>query len=90
MAKKRGYKTLTIQLTKKRKPLKLYTNERVVSAFGEVTEKLETVYYGTRLDQVLEAVRKHGQREGRAQAFEKLDAVKKSLPHRFPGRPRRP
>ena len=88
MAKKRGYKTVTLQLSKKKR-LKLYTSERVVNAAHEVLEKLETLYYGIRFGQVLEAVRKRGQIEGRAQVIEKLDGVKKSLSHRLPGRPRK-
>ncbi len=60
MAKKRGYKTVTLRLSK-RKRLKLYTSERAVNAAYEVLEKLETLYYGTRLGQVLEAVRRRGQ-----------------------------
>jgi len=88
MAKKRGYKTVTLRLSK-RKRLKLYTSERAVNAAYEVLEKLETLYYGTRLGQVLEAVRRRGQIEGRAQVIEKLDGVKKSLLHRLPGRPRK-
>jgi hypothetical protein len=88
VAKKRGYRTVSLQLTRKKR-LKLYTSERVANAAHEVLDKLDTLYHGTRLAQVLEEVLKRGRREGRAEVFGKLDAAKKSLPYRLPGRPRK-
>lgn len=88
MAKKRGYKSVTLHLSKKRK-IKLYTSNNVAKAYHEVLEKLETLYYGARLGLVFDAVRERGRRDGRAEVFEKLDALKQRLPHRLPGRPRR-
>ena len=89
MAKKRGYRTVTLQMAKKNKKLKLYTSERVSNAAQEIAEKLETLYYFARLGQVLEAVHEHGRKEGRREVFVRMDALKGDLPHALPGRPRR-
>lgn len=90
MAKKRGYRTVTLTLVKKkRKQLKLFTSEQVPNAAHEVLDKLETLFYGVRLGMVLQSVYERGLTEGRGQVFQQFDALKGSLPHRLPGRPRR-
>ena len=88
MAKKRGFRTVTLQLTRKKR-LKLFTSERVANAAEEVGGKLETLYFFTRLGQVLEAVYERGKIEGRGEVFHSVDSLKGSIRHRLPGRPRR-
>jgi hypothetical protein len=54
---------------------KIYANQSVANALEEVTEDMK-VYHAVRLGQVMEAAYEQGRRDGRRQAFEKLDAVK--------------
>ena len=86
MAKK-GYRTVTLELPKKKK-LKLYTSERIANAAKEVLERLDTLYYATRFGQVIEAAFEHGRKQGVREVFEQLDALKGTIPHKLPGRPK--
>lgn len=89
MAKRRGFHTVTLDLgTKKKKTkLKLYTSQRVVDAATELLQALN-VYQFARLTQVLEAVHKHGTKEGAREVFAGVDALRSQIPHALPGRPR--
>jgi len=91
---KRGYQTVALYVGKKKKGNpKLYTNQQVVAARDHVIERLESgpnrLFYVGKLDVLLEAVFKHGQKLGARKVFEEIENVKKSIPHRLPGRPRR-
>jgi hypothetical protein len=85
---RRGYKTVGLRLGGHRR-LKLFTSRRVANAAREVTEKLDTLYYGVRLGMLLEAVYERGKIEGRGEVFRKLDGLKATVRHRLPGRPAR-
>lgn len=70
----------------------VYASPRVSKALDEVTEDM-TLYHGVRLAQVIEAVYKQGQKDGARNAIEHLDKlvgdVKKAVPHRNPGQPKK-
>lgn len=60
--------------------------QRVVKAANELLQDM-TVYQFARFTQVLEAVYKHGKKEGARQVFEEIDGLKGGIPHALPGRP---
>lgn len=86
----RGYRT--IKLATKKGEVAVYTSARVADALQTIANNA-TLYEGVRLTQVLEAVYEQGKKDGAREAFEQLDkslaVVKKSVPHKRPGRPRK-
>lgn len=90
MAAARGFRT--IKITFRGSPVSVYASARTADALKEI-EKDMGLYHGVRLHQVLEAVYKQGKKDGALDAFEELDkgltAVKRAIPHRRPGRPRK-
>jgi hypothetical protein len=74
------------------KHVKVYASPRVADALAEVLSDM-TQYKGVRLAQVLEAVYVQGKNDGSRQAIEELDRhvtqIKRTIPHRKPGRPRK-
>ena len=70
----------------------VYASPRVSRELDEITEDM-TLYHGVRLAQVVEAVYKQGQKDGARNAIEHLDKlvgeVKKAVPHRNPGQPKK-
>jgi sulfate adenylyltransferase subunit 1 (EFTu-like GTPase family) len=85
------YSITTIPL-KGKKTVKVYASPKIGEALREISKDM-TLYDGVRLYEVLEAVYVQGQKDGAHQAFEGLDRslaeVKKVVPHRRPGRPRK-
>jgi hypothetical protein len=88
----RGYRTISLELPRAKESVAVYTSPRVADALEEITSKA-TLYEGVRLVQILEAVYEQGRKDGARRAFEALDKslgqVKKQVPHKKPGRPRR-
>lgn len=80
------YKRTDIQLATTTVPV--YASPRVADALREVVEDM-TLYKGVRLGQVLEAVFETGKKKGREEVFIEIDDVKKQLPFRPPGQPRK-
>lgn len=70
----------------------VYATPRVSKALEEITEDM-TLYHGVRLAQVLEAMYEQGKKDGARDAFTELDdklkEVKKAIPHRNPGKPKK-
>lgn len=87
MAVRRGYRTILVQL-KKQETVPVRASPRVADALQELSADMD-LYQGTKLRQILEAVYEQGRKDGRRQVFEAVDEVKKELPHRPPGRPRK-
>lgn len=71
---------------------KVYASPKVAEALREVSEDM-TLYKGVRLSEVLDAVYTQGKKDGARETFDGLDRsladVKKAIPHRTPGRPRK-
>lgn len=88
----RGYRTIKISLPKANDEVAVRASPRVADALRDITEKA-TLYEGVKLTQVLEAVYEQGTKDGAREVFETLDEslarVKKEIPHRKPGRPRK-
>jgi hypothetical protein len=72
--------------------IKVYSSPRVADAFSIIMDDM-TLYKGVRLTQLLEAVYKQGQKDGRAEAVASFDAkfneAQKSLDYRNPGQPKK-
>lgn len=85
------YSITTVPLRGK-KAVKVYASPKVGDALREVLKDM-TLYQGVRLSQVLEAVYAQGKKDGARQVFDGLDRslvdVKKAIPYRTPGRPRK-
>ncbi len=83
--KPRGVRT-NIQLLNKTIPV--YAGKKVSEALVEITANMN-VYHGVRFSQILEAVYVQGKKDGARDVFEKLDDVKRAIPHRNPGHPKK-
>ena len=87
----RGPRRIPIEL-EKRGRIQVYAGARVARALEETTEDMN-VYQGVRLAQILEAVYEQGRKDGARAALEAVDAhvtaVKREIPHRNPGKPRK-
>ena len=74
------------------KEVAVYATPRVAKALEEVTEDM-TLYHGVRLTQLMEAMYQQGKKDGAREAFSELDdklkEVKKAIPHRNPGKPKK-
>ncbi len=74
------------------KEVAVYATPRVAKALEDVTEDM-TLYHGVRLAQVMEAMYEQGKKDGAREAFSELDdklkEVKKAIPHRNPGKPKK-
>jgi sulfate adenylyltransferase subunit 1 (EFTu-like GTPase family) len=85
------YKTMAVKL-KKHGEVKVYASPRVGDALKEITENMD-IYHGVRLVQVLEAIYAQGLKDGARRVFEGIDkslvSVKKAIPYRPPGRPKK-
>ena len=92
MAQKQSrYKKTSLPLPKG-KSLTLYVGANVRNAVAELTDKM-SVWEGSRLAVLLEAVYEQGKRVGARDAFEAasraMEGAQDAVPHRLPGRPRR-
>lgn len=85
MAAARGFRTIKISF--KGSPVSVYASARIADALKEI-EKDMGLYKGVRLHQVLEAVYNQGKKDGAADIVDAFEAVKKSIPHKRPGRPK--
>lgn len=83
---------ITTVLLKGRKAVKIYASPKVGDALREISKDM-TLYEGVRLSQVLDAVYAQGKKDGAREVFEGLDRsladVKRVIPHRTPGRPKK-
>jgi hypothetical protein len=90
MAAQRGYRTIALVLKNETVPVR--ASPRVADALEELSGNM-TLYQGVRLQQLLEAAYTQGRKDGAREAFEQIDAsveaVKKVIPHRSVGRPRK-
>lgn len=91
MATKRGYRTISLQLSSTTSA-SVFTSPRTADALRAIIAK-SSLYEGVRLAQILEAVYLQGKKDGAREAFAELDTrvaeVKRLVPHQRPGRPRK-
>ncbi|MGH2715644.1 MAG: hypothetical protein ACRDM7_17490 [Thermoleophilaceae bacterium] len=64
----------------------VYTRPRAADALQEIVAKA-TLYEGVRLTQVLEAVYLQGKKDGAKEVFDRIEDVRRAIPHNRPGRP---
>ncbi len=83
--KPRGVRT---NITLINKTIPVYAGKRVSEALSELTEKM-TIYHGVKLSQILDAVYAQGKKDGAREVFEQVDGLKRAIPHRNPGHPRK-
>lgn len=71
----------------------VYEGSKLQAALTEVTDDI-TLYKGVRLAMIFEAIYNQGKRDGAKTAFDEVTkgvaAAQKRIPHRAPGRPRKP
>ncbi len=72
--------------------VKVYASPKVRDALHEISGDM-SLYQGVRLTTVLDAVYVQGKKDGARQVFEGIDEgvakVKRVIPHRAPGRPKK-
>jgi hypothetical protein len=87
-----GRYSITAVPLKGKKVAKVYASPKVGEALREVSEDM-TLYKGVRLSEVLDAVYAQGKKDGARETFGGVDRsladVKKAIPHRTPGRPKK-
>jgi hypothetical protein len=66
----------------------VYASPRVANALEELMDDM-TLYNGVRLAQVMQAVFETGKKKGREEVFASIEGVKKVLPYRPPGQPKK-
>ncbi len=66
----------------------VYAGKRIAEALQEVTETMN-IYKGVRLAQVLEAVYDQGKKDGARSVFDSVDSLRREIPHRNPGQPKK-
>jgi hypothetical protein len=90
MAVVRGYRT--IALIFKKEQVSVRASPRVADALEEISGGMD-LYQGVKLAQILEAVYVQGTKDGARKVIEefdaRFDAIKKQIPHRQPGRPKK-
>lgn len=82
----RGYRTIRMPVKNER--VAVYTSPRAADALEEIVAKA-SLYEGVRLTQVMEAVYLQGKKDGAKAVFDRLDEVRRAIPHQRPGRPRK-
>jgi hypothetical protein len=90
MAPKRpsGYRTISLAL-KKRGTVPVRTSSRTASALEEISGGMD-LFQGVRLTQILEAVYEQGRKDGAHEVIDGFEKLAKTIPHKAPGRPKRP
>ena len=83
----KGYVRTVVSLTGNKK-IPLYAGKRVSDALSELSADMN-LYHGVRLSQVLEAVYEQGKKDGARGVFDTVDGLKKTIPHRNPGQPKK-
>jgi len=87
-----GRYSITAVPLKGKKVAKVYASPKVGDALREISKDM-TLYEGVRLSEVLDAVYVQGKKDGARETFEGFDRsladVKKAIPHRTPGRPKK-
>lgn len=86
----RGYRTIKLKL-KKGAEASVYTSPRLADALERIIAEELDVFNGVKLVQILEAVYSQGKKDGARQVIEEQDKaialIKRSIPHKRPGRP---
>jgi hypothetical protein len=88
MANKKGFQKISFDL-KNEINISVYAGVKVTLALNEVKEKLDTLYHGVRLAEVLEAFYVQGLKNGRREMIEKMDALKSGVKYLPPGQPKK-
>jgi hypothetical protein len=86
----RGYRT--IKLAQQKTSASVYTSPRIADALKDIMANA-SLYEGVKLTQILEAVHVQGKKDGARETIESLDTqlnnLKRQIPHKRPGRPRK-
>ena len=87
---KRGYRTIALQV--KNTEVSIYASARVADALEQIVGDAP-LYEGVKIMQILEAAYNQGAKDGAREVFDEIDGsleiVRKEIPHRNPGRPKK-
>lgn len=68
----------------------VYGSSRLTEAYKAITnDGAIELYNAVKLEQVLRGVYEQGKKDGAREVFEAIEATKKQIPHRPPGRPKK-
>ncbi len=92
-AARRGYQTIKVPIdAQKGTEIVVRTSARIADALKQITADM-TLFKGVKLQQVLKSFYEQGKKDGAREVIERqqaaLDATKKEIPHRPPGRPKK-
>lgn len=86
----RGYRTILLQV--KNTEVSIYASARVADALEQIVGEAP-LYEGVKIMQILEAAYNQGKKDGAREVFDEIDGrlqmVRREIPHRNPGRPRK-
>jgi sulfate adenylyltransferase subunit 1 (EFTu-like GTPase family) len=85
----RGYRTVRLPVkSADTDVVPVRMSPRRADALEEMIKSM-SLFHGVKLLDIMEAVYDQGRKDGARAAFDALDNVKKTIPHRAPGRPRK-
>jgi hypothetical protein len=89
---RRGYRTIRLPVKDEPSGVAIRTSARRADALEKIIGEM-TLFDGVKLYDIMESIYLQGRKDGARAAFEAIDknvaAVKKEIPHRPPGRPRK-
>ena len=88
MAGKKGFQKIPIGLHDGEQ-ITVYAGAKVANALDEVVRKLDDLYHGVRLGEVIAAFYHQGQKDGRREMIEKMDGLKAGVKYLPPGQPKK-
>lgn len=88
MAGRRGYRTVSLPVKAEPKGVPVRMSPARADALERIIKDM-SLYDGVKLWDIMEAIYVQGRKDGAKAVFDRVDDVKKEIPHRVPGRPRK-
>ena len=93
MTGRRGYRTVSLPVKTAAKPVSIRMSAQRADTMQEIVGEM-TLFKGVKLLDIMEAIYVQGRKDGARETFEQIDRnlsqARKAIPHRAPGRPRKP
>jgi hypothetical protein len=85
---RRGYRTVRLPVKSEPDDVAVRMSARRADALERIVGDMP-LYDGIKVLDIMEAVYTQGRKDGARSVFEEIDVVKKAIPHRAPGRPKK-
>lgn len=84
----RGYRTVRLPVKAEEVEVPIRMSARRADALEKIVSDM-SVFDGIKLLDIMDAVYNQGRKDGARSVFEEIENVRKIIPHRPPGRPRK-